>query len=41
MDKPPLATLLPKEMTELRWKPLLTFFLDIKKPNQVDRKSVV
>ena len=32
MDRPPLADLLPPEMTELRWRPLMTFFLDIKKP---------
>jgi hypothetical protein len=32
MDRPPLADLLPPEMTELRWRPLLTFFLDIKAP---------
>jgi hypothetical protein len=32
MDRPPLATLLPTEMKELRWKPLFTFFLDIPKP---------
>lgn len=32
MDRPPLAGLLPPEMTDLRWRPLLTFFLDIKKP---------
>ena len=32
MDRPPLAGLLPPEMTELRWRPLMTFFLDINKP---------
>ena len=37
MDRPPLATLLPKEMTELRYKPLFTFFLDIPKPYNVGK----
>lgn len=32
MDRPPLSGLLPQEMTELRWRPLMTFFLDIRKP---------
>ena len=32
MDRPPLAGLLPLEMTELRWRPLLTFFIEVKKP---------
>lgn len=27
-----LSEILPKEMTELRWRPLMTFFLDIRKP---------
>lgn len=31
-EREPLANILPREMTELRWRPLLTFFLDIKKP---------
>lgn len=37
MDRPPLAGLLPAEMTELRWRPLMTFFLDIKPPYVVGR----
>ena len=37
MDRPPLAGLLPPEMTELRWRPLMTFFLDIKKPYVVGK----
>lgn len=32
MDRPPLAGLLPPEMTELRWRSLFTFFLEVKKP---------
>ena len=37
MDRPPLAGLLPPEMTELRWRPLMTFFLDIRKPFMVGK----
>lgn len=37
MDRPPLSTILPEEMTELHWKPLMTFFLDIKPPHNVGR----
>ncbi len=37
MDRPPLAELLPTEMTALRWRPLMTFFLDIKKPYVVGK----
>lgn len=37
MDRPPLETLLPEEMRELRWKPLMSFFLDIKPPYNVGR----
>jgi hypothetical protein len=40
MDRPPLAGLLPPEMTELRWRPLMTFFLDIKKPYNVGKTPV-
>ena len=40
MDRPPLAGLLPPEMTELRWRPLMTFFLDIKKPYVVGKTPV-
>jgi hypothetical protein len=29
----PLAEMLPKEMTELRWRPLMTFFIQIKVNN--------
>lgn len=32
MERPPLVDLLPDGMKELRWRPLLTFFLDIKPP---------
>lgn len=37
MDRPQLSTILPEEMTELRWKPLMTFFLDIKPLYNVGR----
>lgn len=37
MDRPPLAGLLPPEMTELRWRPLMTFFLDIRKPHMLGK----
>jgi hypothetical protein len=37
MDRAPLSTLLPAEMTELRWRPLFTFFLDIKPPYNVGK----
>lgn len=37
MDRPRLSTILPQEMTELHWKPLMTFFLDIKPPYNVGR----
>jgi hypothetical protein len=40
MDRPPLAGLLPPEMTELRWRPLMTFFLDIKKPYNLGKTPV-
>jgi hypothetical protein len=29
----PLAEMLPKEMTELRWRPLMTFFIQVKVNN--------
>ena len=35
-----LATLLPREMTELRWAPLMTFFLDIKPPFNLGKTPV-
>lgn len=31
-NRPPLDTVLPQEMRELRWRPLMTFFLDITPP---------
>lgn len=40
MDRPPLAGILPPEMKELRWRPLLTLFLDIKKPWVVGKTPV-
>lgn len=40
MDRPALTALLPEEMTELRWRPLMTFFLDIKPPYNVGRTPV-
>jgi hypothetical protein len=40
MDRPPLAGLLPPEMTELRWRPLFTFFLEVKKPYNVGKTPV-
>jgi len=27
-----LAAMLPKEMTELRWRPLMLFMIEVKKP---------
>ena len=40
MDRPSLETLLPLEMTELRWRPLMKFFLDIKPPYNVGKTPV-
>ncbi len=40
MDRPPLAGLLPPEMTELRWRPLFTFFLEINRPYNVGKTPV-
>jgi hypothetical protein len=40
MDRPPLAGLLPPEMKELKWRPLMTFFIDIKKPFNVGKTPV-
>jgi hypothetical protein len=40
MERPALTTLLPPEMTELRWRPLMTFFLDIKPPWNVGKTPV-
>ncbi len=40
MDRPALATLLPPEMIELRWRPLMTFFLDIKPPYNLGKTPV-
>ena len=40
MDRPPLITLLPPEMKELRWRPLFTLFLDIKPPYNVGKTPV-
>ena len=40
MDRPSLQTLLPDEMKELRWKPLMTFFLDIKPPYKLGKTPV-
>jgi hypothetical protein len=40
MNRPPLETLLPPEMTELRWRPLMTFFLDIKPPYNLGKTPV-
>ena len=40
MDRPPLAGLLPPEMTELRWRPLMTFFIEVKKPYIVGKTPV-
>jgi hypothetical protein len=39
-SRQPLATLLPPEMHELRSRPLMTFFLDIKAPYNVGRTPV-
>ena len=40
MDRPPLSGLLPPEMMELRWRPLMTFFIEVKKPYVVGKTSV-
>ena len=40
MDRPPLSGLLPREMTELRWRPLMTFFIEVKKPFNVGKTPV-
>ncbi len=32
MEQPPLAEILPPEMNELRWRPLMTFFIEVRKP---------
>jgi len=40
MDRPPLSGLLPPEMTELRWRPLMTFFIEVKKPYVVGKTPV-
>ena len=40
MDRPPLSGLLPPEMTELRWRPLMTFFIEVKKPFNVGKTPV-
>lgn len=32
MEKTPLGELLPDRMTELRWRPLMDFFVEVKKP---------
>ncbi len=36
-DQPKLAEILPAEMTQLRWKPLFTFFIEIRKPYVVGK----
>ena len=40
MDRKPLAELLPPEMTELRWQPLMNFFIEVKKPWVVGKTPV-
>lgn len=40
MERPPLIDILPAEMTELRWRPLMTFFLEVKPPHNVGRTPV-
>ncbi len=37
MSEPSLATMLPQEMKELRWKPLMAFFIEVKKPYVVGK----
>lgn len=39
-SRPALTTLLPTEMKELRWRPLMTLFLDIKPPYNVGKTPV-
>jgi hypothetical protein len=39
-DRPPLEGLLPQDMKELRWRPLMTFFLDIQPPYNVGKTPV-
>ena len=40
ISRPPLESLLPPEMRELRSRPLMSFFLDIKAPYNVGRTPV-
>ncbi len=40
MDHPPVSEILPKEMTELRSRPLMTFFIEVKKPYVVGKTPV-
>jgi len=40
MNRPSLTTMLPPEMNELRWRPLLTFFIEVKKPWVVGKTPV-
>jgi hypothetical protein len=40
MDRRPITELLPPEMTELRWQPLMTFFIEVKKPWVVGKTPV-
>jgi len=37
MERTPLGELLPDRMTELRWRPLMDFFVEVKKPWVVGR----
>lgn len=38
-DRPSLDTILPPEMRELRWRPLMTFFLDITPPYNLGKTA--
>ena len=40
-DREPLAKILPAVMTELRWRPLFTFFIQIRKPYVVGKTPAV
>lgn len=39
-ERPPLESVLPEEMKELRYRPLMTFFLDITPPYNVGKTPV-
>ncbi len=40
MTRPALDSLLPTEMNELRWKPLMKFFVDVQPPVRIGKTPV-